>query len=187
MFTARRQHAHWLTIASILTVANLPGVSLVATAQDSSPGSRQFRDENRVSPHNLTPLQQLRSAIGTRGPKGRGPIQEIDVDITPGPGSVPANVKISQSPNLTPNPLAARRNIDAPVRFFWKSPGLYHYRLYFADEALERHGHSRSLPAVHSGIHFFSQLAVLPLNLASPLLVSPTRSHSRHHSASRQR
>ena len=171
----------------MLVAANLLVVGSLATAQEGVDVLVQRGNESRPSPQQSVQRKRRPTASGTRWRTGRGPIHEIDVDITPGPGPVPASVEIDGPAQRLPDRLSARRNSNTPIRFSWKAPGLYHYPLFFEDETLERQGRSRPLAAAHSGIHFFANLAVLPLHLAHPTLATRPSNCPKLHGPSRQR
>ncbi|HAA71386.1 MAG: hypothetical protein CMJ70_18535 [Planctomycetaceae bacterium] len=171
----------------MLVIANLPVVGSLATGQESVEVLVQRGNESRPSPQQAVQRKRRPTVSGTRWRTGRGPIHEIDVDITPGPGPVPASVEIDDPAGHLPDRPSAHRNSNSPIRFSWKTSGLYHYPLYFEDETLERQGRSRPLAAVHSGIHFFANLAVLPLHLAHPTLATGPSNCPKLHGPSRQR
>jgi hypothetical protein len=54
-----------------------------------------------------------------------------------------------------------------PVTFAWKASALCHKPLYFEEAQLERYGHSMGpfLDPLHSGAHFFLNVAVLPYKM----------------------
>lgn len=54
-----------------------------------------------------------------------------------------------------------------PVTFTWKASALCHKPLYFEEVALERYGHTMGpvLEPVHSGAHFFLNIAFLPYKM----------------------
>ena len=174
-------------ITAMLVAANLPVVGSLATAQEGVAVLVQRGNESSPSPQTSAHGKRRPAASGTRWRTGRGPIHEIDVDIAPGPGPIPASVEIDDPAQRSQDRLSARRNSKTPIRFSWKALALYHYPLYFEDETLERQGRSRPLAAVHSGIHFFANLAVLPLHLAHPILAPLPANCPRPHSPFRQR
>ena len=176
-----------LAIAALLVIIDRSDVGSLATAQETVVVSPHWGNEKNPAAQQSSRGQRWPGASGARWRKGRGPIHEINVDITPGPGSVPAILKIEDSPRRSRGRLSARRNAETPIRFSWKSPGIYHYPLYFEDKALERQGRSPPLATLHSGIHFFANLAALPLHLARPILASPPSNDHQAHSTSRQR
>ncbi|MEE3371728.1 MAG: hypothetical protein VX346_20525 [Planctomycetota bacterium] len=184
MRTLEKNRSFLPVIAALLLVINLSDARSLATAQERTAALPQSGKESTSAPRQSARGQRWSGAIGTPWRKGRGPIHAIDVNIAPGPGSVPASLEIDDSPRRSQD---RRRNAKQPVRFSWKAPGLYHYPLYFEDDVLERQGHASPLPSVHSGIHFFASLAVLPLRLARPLLASPPSNYPTLHATSRRR
>ena len=187
MRNLEEKHSLLLAIAALLVVVNRSDVGSLATAQESGLVSSHRGNKNSPSPQQSARGQRWQGASGTRWRQGRGPIHEINVDITPGPGRVPAILKIEDSPRCPRDRLSKRRNAENLIRFSWKSAGIYYYPLYFEDAALERQGRAPPLATVHSGIHFFANLAALPFHLARPILASPPSNDPQIHSTSRQR
>ncbi|MBB73556.1 MAG: hypothetical protein CMJ75_03465 [Planctomycetaceae bacterium] len=173
--------------AAVLAIVILSDAGSSATAQEHPAALPQASKESTPAPRLSPRGQRWPRAGGMPRRKERGPIHDIDVAIAPGPGRVPASQEIDDASKRSQEQPRIQRNAKQPIRFTWKAPGLHHYPLYFEDDLIERQGDLRPLASVHSGIHFFASLAVLPLRLARPALASPARNHPEPHATSLRR
>ena len=172
MFRTSSSGTVWLVVGCGLCWSGLLLRPRTATAQH--PSRSTARSSLVVAPLRQTksrlpgPVSPSRGAPGPSGFISRGPIEKIDIDITPRPGPVPMCLTPASDASSSASHRGARGRPHNRITFCWKSPGLYHFPLYFADDALERHGRTQGLSSVHSGVHFFSHLAVLPLQWLVP-------------------
>ena len=107
------------------------------------------------------------------------PISEIPTEPRIRATSLPADCSDAVFAVARPADRESMNRSDWPVSTgLWESPDFLHQPTYFDDTPLERYGHTtyRWLQPVVSGVHFFGDLALLPVRMAGDhpwRLVSP--------------